>query len=50
MLGVPGQIRTADTRFRKPVLYPSELQGHEIIKNTPPASNNLTYTTVIWII
>lgn len=23
----PGPIRTADTRFRKPVLYPSELQG-----------------------
>ncbi len=26
--GVPGQIRTADTRIRNPVLYPSELQGH----------------------
>ena len=23
----PGPIRTADTRFRKPVLYPTELQG-----------------------
>jgi hypothetical protein len=26
--GGPGQIRTADLRFRKPSLYPSELQGH----------------------
>ncbi len=26
----PGPIRTADTRFRKPVLYPSELQGRGI--------------------
>ena len=27
--GGPGQSRTADQRFRKPLLYPSELQGHE---------------------
>ncbi len=27
----PGPIRTADTRFRKPVLYPSELQGQLLI-------------------
>jgi hypothetical protein len=27
----PGPIRTADTRFRKPVLYPSELQGRGIL-------------------
>jgi integrase len=26
--GGPGQIRTADTRFRKPLLCPSELRGH----------------------
>ncbi len=26
----PGPIRTADTRFRKPVLYPAELQGRNI--------------------
>lgn len=25
--GTPGAIRTHDTRFRKPLLYPSELQG-----------------------
>ncbi len=25
----PGPIRTADTRFRKPVLYPTELQGQK---------------------
>src|SRR5207237_6999589 len=25
--GGPGQSRTADQRFRKPLLYPSELQG-----------------------
>jgi integrase len=26
--GTPGATRTPDTRFRKPLLYPSELQGH----------------------
>ena len=26
--GDPGPIRTADLRFRKPMLYPSELRGH----------------------
>ena len=26
--GDPGKIRTSDLRFRKPSLYPSELQGH----------------------
>lgn len=25
--GIPGQTRTADPRFRKPVLYPAELRG-----------------------
>ena len=25
--GAPGLIRTAGTRFRKPLLYPPELQG-----------------------
>src|SRR5690554_3146274 len=25
--GAPGRTRTSDTRFRKPVLYPSELRG-----------------------
>ena len=29
----PGPIRTADTRFRKPVLYPSELQGREVVRH-----------------
>src|ERR1700751_2069746 len=28
MSGGPGQSRTADQRFRKPLLYPSELRGH----------------------
>jgi hypothetical protein len=28
--GDPGLIRTADLRFRKPMLYPSELRGHLI--------------------
>jgi hypothetical protein len=28
--GGPGQIRTADLRFRKPSLYPTELQGHSL--------------------
>ena len=27
--GTPGATRTHDTRFRKPLLYPPELQGHE---------------------
>ena len=27
-VGDPGKIRTSDLRFRKPSLYPSELQGH----------------------
>lgn len=24
----PGEVRTPDTRFRRPVLYPTELRGH----------------------
>ena len=28
--GSPGVIRTPDQRFRKPLLYPSELQGHAV--------------------
>ena len=27
--GDPGMIRTCDKRFRKPLLYPSELRGHD---------------------
>ena len=27
--GDPGKIRTSDLRFRKPLLYPAELQGHD---------------------
>ena len=30
-VGDPGRIRTSDLRFRKPSLYPSELQGHSDI-------------------
>jgi hypothetical protein len=26
--GTPCRNRTCDTRFRKPVLYPTELRGH----------------------
>ena len=29
--GDPGMIRTCDKRFRKPLLYPSELRGHDWI-------------------
>ena len=29
LLGALGGIRTPDTRFRKPPLYPAELQTHE---------------------
>ena len=31
--GGPGQSRTADLRFRKPLLYPSELQGHKDLRS-----------------
>src|SRR5664280_1443529 len=31
--GSPGQSRTADLRFRKPLLYPSELQGHKDLRH-----------------
>src|SRR3990172_10691098 len=27
--GTPGRIRTCDPRFRKPLLCPTELRGHE---------------------
>ena len=27
-VGGPGRSRTADQRFRKPLLYPTELRGH----------------------
>ena len=31
-IGAPGGSRTPDTRLRKPVLYPAELQAHKSIK------------------
>ena len=31
--GDPGRIRTSDLRFRKPSLYPSELQGQHSLFN-----------------
>ena len=33
--GVSGGIRTPDTRLRRPVLYPTELQTHVIIYYAP---------------
>ena len=33
--GGPGRSRTADQRFRKPLLYPTELRGHFIINKLP---------------
>ena len=30
----PGATRTPDTRFRKPLLYPPELQGHHLVEAT----------------
>jgi hypothetical protein len=33
--GDPGLIRTADLRFRKPMLYPSELRGHFSYRQLP---------------
>ena len=32
--GTPGRNRTDDTRFRKPLLYPSELRGHRKTRST----------------
>ncbi len=32
--GDPGRSRTCDLRFRKPSLYPSELQGHRLFSTT----------------
>ena len=29
-VGVPGMIRTCDPQFRKLMLYPAELRGHEV--------------------
>lgn len=34
---VPGQIRTADLRFRRPLLYPAELPGHFLL---PPLADS----------
>src|ERR1700761_7161223 len=42
--GGPGQSRTADQRFRKPLLYPSELQGH--IARSPIIANSITAGTL----
>ena len=28
--GAPGEIRTPDTRLRRPLLYPTELQAHNV--------------------
>ncbi len=29
--GAPGRTRTRDPRFRKPLLYPTELQAHFVV-------------------
>ena len=42
-IGRPGGIRTPDPRFRKPLLYPSELQAH---KPNSFFSNSLAYRRV----
>ena len=34
--GTPGRTRTADKRFRKPLLYPPELQGHSPVPGLEP--------------
>lgn len=28
---VPGEIRTPDRRLRRPLLYPAELLGHDVV-------------------
>ena len=38
--GTPDRIRTCDTRFRKPLLYPTELREHLSSKET----NHLIYS------
>ncbi len=30
--GDPGVIRTRDIRFRRPMLYPAELRGHNMLR------------------
>jgi hypothetical protein len=45
--GSPGQSRTADLRFRKPLLYPSELQGHCDV--TPLSYVNLPMLALRWV-
>lgn len=37
--GTPGPTRTGDTRFRKPLLYPSELRGYSV---------PMRYTKGVW--
>jgi hypothetical protein len=32
--GTPGRTRTCDLRFRKPPLYPTELQAHRVLDLT----------------
>ena len=45
MDGGPGRSRTADLRFRKPTLYPSELRGH--FRRNYNILQNLVYTSLI---
>ncbi len=37
--GAPGESWTHDTRFRKPLLYPTELQGPEVFREESPEEN-----------
>ena len=41
--GTPGGIRTPDKRFRKPLLYPTELLGH---KMTAERDAHVNYVTL----
>ena len=36
-IGEPRGIRTSDTRFRRPLLYPAELNAHQVSGSLPEA-------------
>lgn len=49
--GAPGPIRTADTRFRKPVLYPLSYEGvrEDILPSTNSICHGIGTTSSCWL-
>lgn len=46
--GAPKMIRTSDTRFRKPLLYPLSYKGiYVLFGRIPAGGNDLFYYTII---